>query len=79
MAELVNMPKLGFDMQEGQLVSWLKQEGDQVVEFLLGEHTGKKKIDFIWINQLVVFHLILKALNNVNGWLYDRLLQVFYC
>ncbi|HEC21328.1 MAG TPA: hypothetical protein ENI95_00255, partial [Chloroflexi bacterium] len=30
MAELVNMPKLGFDMQEGQLVKWLKKPGDTV-------------------------------------------------
>ncbi|MBN1310966.1 MAG: 2-oxo acid dehydrogenase subunit E2 [Anaerolineae bacterium] len=30
MAELVNMPKLGFDMQEGQLVRWLKEPGDPV-------------------------------------------------
>ncbi len=30
MAELINMPKLGFDMQEGQLVNWLKQPGDTV-------------------------------------------------
>jgi pyruvate dehydrogenase E2 component (dihydrolipoamide acetyltransferase) len=30
MAEVVNMPKLGFDMQEGQLINWLKQPGDEV-------------------------------------------------
>src|SRR5574341_8332 len=30
MAEIVNMPKLGFDMQEGQLVRWLKNVGDAV-------------------------------------------------
>jgi pyruvate dehydrogenase E2 component (dihydrolipoamide acetyltransferase) len=30
MAELVNMPKLGFDMREGQLVKWLKKAGDTV-------------------------------------------------
>jgi pyruvate dehydrogenase E2 component (dihydrolipoamide acetyltransferase) len=30
MAELVNMPKLGFDMREGQLVKWLKKAGDSV-------------------------------------------------
>lgn len=30
MAELINMPKLGFDMQEGQLVNWLKNPGDPV-------------------------------------------------
>src|SRR5687767_1357378 len=30
MAEVVNMPKLGFDMQEGQLINWLKQPGEEV-------------------------------------------------
>jgi pyruvate dehydrogenase E2 component (dihydrolipoamide acetyltransferase) len=32
MAEIVNMPKLGFDMQEGTLVAWLKQVGDTVTK-----------------------------------------------
>jgi pyruvate dehydrogenase E2 component (dihydrolipoamide acetyltransferase) len=30
MAELVTMPKLGFDMAEGTLVRWVKAEGDPV-------------------------------------------------
>lgn len=30
MAEMVSMPKLGFDMAEGTLVRWLKIEGEQV-------------------------------------------------
>ncbi len=30
MAELVTMPKLGFDMAEGTLVRWVKAEGDTV-------------------------------------------------
>lgn len=30
MAELVTMPKLGFDMAEGTLVRWIKAEGDSV-------------------------------------------------
>src|SRR5512143_2180703 len=30
MAEVVNMPKLGFDMKEGQLIRWVKQPGDTV-------------------------------------------------
>lgn len=30
MAEIVNMPKLGFDMAEGKLVRWVKAEGDSV-------------------------------------------------
>lgn len=30
MAEVVTMPKLGFDMREGTLVKWLKREGEAV-------------------------------------------------
>jgi pyruvate dehydrogenase E2 component (dihydrolipoamide acetyltransferase) len=30
MSDTVTMPKLGFDMQEGTLVRWVKAEGDQV-------------------------------------------------
>ena len=31
MSEVINMPKLGFDMQEGTLVSWVKKVGDSVI------------------------------------------------
>ncbi|MGW8251616.1 MAG: biotin/lipoyl-containing protein, partial [Anaerolineales bacterium] len=30
MAEIVTMPKLGFDMAEGTLIRWVIQEGEQV-------------------------------------------------
>jgi pyruvate dehydrogenase E2 component (dihydrolipoamide acetyltransferase) len=30
MAEVVNMPKLGFDMAEGTLVRWVINEGENV-------------------------------------------------
>ena len=30
MAEMINMPKLGFDMAEGTLVRWLKKEGETI-------------------------------------------------
>ena len=30
MAEIVQMPKLGFDMKEGVLVRWVKTEGESV-------------------------------------------------
>jgi pyruvate dehydrogenase E2 component (dihydrolipoamide acetyltransferase) len=30
MAETIAMPKLGFDMQEGTLVKWLRSEGDSI-------------------------------------------------
>lgn len=32
MAEMINMPKLGFDMAEGTLIRWLISEGDQVAK-----------------------------------------------
>jgi pyruvate dehydrogenase E2 component (dihydrolipoamide acetyltransferase) len=32
MAELINMPKLGFDMREGQLIGWSKKVGDTVAQ-----------------------------------------------
>ena len=32
MAELITMPKLGFDMAEGTLVRWVKAEGDAVAK-----------------------------------------------
>ena len=32
MAEIVTMPKLGFDMAEGTLVRWVKAEGDAVTK-----------------------------------------------
>ncbi len=32
MAEIVSMPKLGFDMKEGTLVRWVKQEGEAVAK-----------------------------------------------
>lgn len=32
MAELITMPKLGFDMAEGTLVEWVKKVGDAVAE-----------------------------------------------
>ncbi len=30
MAETISMPKLGFDMQEGVLIRWVKNEGESV-------------------------------------------------
>lgn len=32
MAEIVTMPKLGFDMNEGTLVRWIKNEGEEVTK-----------------------------------------------
>ena len=30
MAELIQMPKLGMDMEEGTILKWLKQVGESV-------------------------------------------------
>ncbi|PKO13579.1 MAG: hypothetical protein CVU39_18185 [Chloroflexi bacterium HGW-Chloroflexi-10] len=32
MAEIIRMPKLGFDMKEGMLIRWVKQEGEAVIK-----------------------------------------------
>lgn len=47
MAELITMPKLGFNMSEGRLVKWYKQEEERVEkgENLFSVETDKTNID----------------------------------
>ena len=47
MAEIIIMPKLGFNMSEGKLVTWYKEEGDSVVkgEPVFAIETDKTSID----------------------------------
>jgi len=47
MAEVVTMPKLGFDMAEGTLIRWVKAEGDQVEkgELLAEIETDKATVE----------------------------------
>ena len=47
MAEIITMPKLGFDMTEGSLVRWAKQEGDKVEkgELLAEIETDKATVE----------------------------------
>ena len=47
MAEIINMPKLGFDMAEGTLVRWVKKEGDTVEkgELLAEIETDKATVE----------------------------------
>lgn len=47
MAEIIIMPKLGFNMSEGKLVEWYKQEGDTVAkgENLFSIETDKTNMD----------------------------------
>ena len=47
MAEVIIMPKLGFNMSVGKLVKWYKEEGDQVTkgEPVFAVETDKTSID----------------------------------
>lgn len=47
MAEIISMPKLGFDMAEGTLVRWVKKEGDKVEkgELLAEIETDKATVE----------------------------------
>lgn len=47
MAEVITMPKLGFDMAEGTLINWVKAEGDQVEkgELLAEIETDKATVE----------------------------------
>lgn len=47
MAEIVTMPKLGFDMAEGTLIRWAKKEGDKVEkgELLAEIETDKATVE----------------------------------
>lgn len=61
MAEIVTMPKLGFDMKEGTLVRWIKNEGEEVTkgDVLAEIETDKATVEVessfsgILINKLV--------------------------
>ena len=48
MAKYIIMPKLSFNMREGKIIKWLKQEGEQVQEqeTILQIETDKSVIDF---------------------------------
>ena len=61
MAEIVRMPKLGFDMAEGTLVRWILQEGEPVVKgSILAEiETDKATVEVESAYQgVVVQHLV---------------------
>ncbi|MEK7278158.1 MAG: biotin/lipoyl-containing protein, partial [Chloroflexota bacterium] len=47
MAELITMPKLGFDMAEGKLVRWVKKQGESVAkgEVLAEVETDKATVE----------------------------------
>ncbi|MCC6905402.1 MAG: 2-oxo acid dehydrogenase subunit E2 [Anaerolineae bacterium] len=66
MAELIIMPKLGFDMQEGQLINWLKKPGDVIAE---GDVVAEIESDKATI-EVEVFQTgtILELLVQVEDW-----------
>ena len=61
MAEVIIMPKLGFNMNEGKLVKWYKAEGDDVKkgENLFSIETDKTNMDIEAINDGVVRKLLI--------------------
>ena len=62
MAEIIIMPKLGFNMDEGKLVQWYKKEGDHIGkgEALFSIETDKTSIDIEATGDGVVRKLLIK-------------------
>lgn len=63
MAEVIIMPKLGFNMNTGKLVEWYKQEGDEVKkgEPLFSVETDKTNMDIEATGDGVVKKLLIDA------------------
>lgn len=63
MAEIIIMPKLGFNMDEGKLVEWYKNEGDTVKkgEALFSVETDKTNMDIEATGDGVVKALLIQA------------------
>ncbi|WP_130861163.1 biotin/lipoyl-containing protein [Bacilliculturomica massiliensis] len=63
MAEVIIMPKLGFNMSEGKLVEWYKKEGDSVKkgESLFSVETDKTNMDIEATGDGVVRKLFIEA------------------
>jgi pyruvate dehydrogenase E2 component (dihydrolipoamide acetyltransferase) len=63
MAELITMPKLGFDMAEGKLEEWAKQAGDTVAEgdVLAIIETDKASVEVTSFHSGVLHELLVAA------------------
>lgn len=63
MAEIIIMPKLGFNMSEGKLVEWYKKEGDSIAkgEPLFSVETDKTNMDIEATDDGVVKALLIEA------------------
>ena len=70
MAENLNMPQMGYDMQEGTLVRWLKSVGDEVS---LGDavaeiETDKAVVEFESTAEGVLLELLVEEGHDGGGW-----------
>jgi dihydrolipoamide dehydrogenase len=67
MAEVIIMPKLGFNMDEGKLVTWYKSEGDEVAkgEPLFAIETDKTNIDIEATGDGIVRKLLIEEGDTV--------------
>ena len=71
MASIIEMPKLGFNMDAGKIVSWYKQEGDVVKkgEPLFSMETDKTAIDVEATGEGVVKKLLVEEGTEVDVFL----------
>ena len=67
MAELITMPKLGFDMAEGKLGEWLKKAGDAVTqgETILLVETDKASVEVPAFRSGVLLKILVAAGESV--------------
>ncbi len=67
MAELITMPKLGFDMAEGKLSEWLKQPGEAVTqgETILLVETDKATVEVPAFRSGVLLQVLVPAGESV--------------
>lgn len=67
MAELITMPKLGFDMAEGKLGEWLKQPGEVVTqgEIILLVETDKATVEVPAFRSGVLLQVLVSAGESV--------------
>ena len=67
MAEMITMPKLGFDMAEGKLGEWLKKAGDLVTqgETILLVETDKASVEVPAFRSGVLLKILVAAGESV--------------
>jgi len=67
MAELITMPKLGFDMAEGKLGEWIKKAGDAVTqgETIVLVETDKATVEVPAFRSGVLLKILVEAGESV--------------